>query len=240
MALNIENFSFATFLSVDNGDYYGSGFRIENNGIEFIVTAKHVIFVDDKLLKELWVKSRNYNGEAYEAFDASIDLKPDNVVTFGDSDIALIILDQNNGCHVTYKGINIVKAELTDLALFEDIRISEKIYLVGFPSSLVTQDKFYENDRPLLRHGIVAGKNTSNNTFIIDSIAFYGVSGGPVLSIHEDKLIVIGIVVRYVPFIIEWKNKHEKNLIRHDFYNSGYAVCERLDEIIKFIQNYIP
>ncbi len=238
MAINIENFSFAAFLSINNGDYFGSGFRVENEGFEFIITAKHVIFVDNRLLRHVWIKSRNYSGESYEAFDATVDLNDDNVITFQGSDIAIIILDQKKDCHVTYKGINIVTAEVTDLGVFDDVKITEKIYLLGFPSSLVTQDDFYENDRPLLRHGIVAGKNTTNNTFIIDSIAFYGVSGGPILANIDGKLTIIGIASRYVPFIIEWKNKHEKELIRHDFYNSGYAVCERLDEIITFIKSY--
>ena len=239
MSIDTNNFSFATFISINNGDFFGSGFRIVAKNFEYIITAKHVIFNQDKLLNEVWIKSRNYYGETYDAYDAIIDLTEDNVKTFGESDIAIIILHEKFGLHINTKGHDISYAELTDLKRFEDIRISENIFLVGFPSSLVTKDDFYENDRPLLRYGIVAGKNINKNTFIIDSIAYYGVSGGPIVSIDaQNNITLIGIVSRYIPFITEWKNKYELSLIRHDFYNSGYAVCERLDEIINFIEIY--
>lgn len=239
MSINTNNFSFATFISINNGDYFGSGFRIVTDKYEYIITAKHVIFNQDKLLSEIWVKSRNYYGETYDAFDIKIDLTEDNVRTFGNSDIAIIILHQKFGLHIHTKGHDISFAELGDLKNFDEVKISENIFLIGFPSSLVTKDDFYENDRPLLRYGIVAGKNINNNTFIIDSIAYYGVSGGPIVSIDANKKIsIIGIVSRYIPFITEWKNKYELSLIRQDFYNSGYAVCERLDEIINFIEIY--
>jgi hypothetical protein len=239
MSIDTNNFSFATFISINNGDYFGSGFRIVTDKYEYIITAKHVIFSQDKLLSEIWVKSRNYYGETYDAFDINIDLTEENVRTFGNSDIALIILHEKFGLHINTKGHDISFAELGDLKKFDDVRISENIYLIGFPSSLVTKDDFYENDRPLLRYGIVAGKNVNNNTFVIDSIAYYGVSGGPIVSIDANQNIsIIGIVSRYIPFITEWKNKYELSLIRHDFYNSGYAVCERLDEIINFIEIY--
>lgn len=239
MSIDINNFSFATFISINNGDFFGSGFRLVTEKNTYIITAKHVIFNQDKLLNEIWVKSRNYFGEIFEAYDIVIDLTENNVKTFGNSDIAVIILNEEFGLHVNSIGHNISFTELVDLKKFEDIKISENIFLIGFPSSLITNDDFYENDRPLLRYGIVAGKNMNNNTFIIDSIAYYGVSGGPIVQVDaEKKISVIGIVSRYVPFITEWKNKYELSLIRQDFYNSGYAVCEGLDEIINFIQNY--
>ena len=238
MSIDTDNFSFATFLSVNNGDYFGSGFRIITATKQYLITAKHVLYVNDHLLQEVWIKSRNYNGELYEAFDAVIDLSPDNVTTFGNSDLAVVELHIDYGLHITSKGLNIAHVEIDDLVVFEDIKISQGIFLVGYPSSLVTNDDFYENDRPLLRYGIIAGKNTNQNTFIIDALAYYGVSGGPILKIDDqNKLKVLGVVSRYVPFITEWKNKYEMSLIRHDFYNSGYAVCERLDEIINFITN---
>lgn len=239
MSINRTNFSFATFLSVNNGDFFGSGFRIVTSKNQYIVTAKHVLYKDDNLLKELWVKSRNYNGEMIEAFDAIIDLTEDNVKTFDCTDIALVILNEEYGLHINSNGIDISHSELSDLCLFSDINISEEIYLVGFPSSLVMQNNFYENDRPLLRYGIIAGKNIRDNTFIIDSIAYYGVSGGPVVKFEQDNTVkIIGIVSRYIPFIAEWRNRYEQSLIKQDFFNSGYAVCEKLDDVISFIKKH--
>ena len=63
MSIDTNNFSFATFISINNGDFFGSGFRIVAKNFEYIITAKHVIFNQDKLLNEVWIKSRNYYGE---------------------------------------------------------------------------------------------------------------------------------------------------------------------------------
>lgn len=239
MSLDKTNFSFATFLSVDNGDFFGSGFRIVTNKNQYLVTAKHVIYNDGKLLKELWIKSRDYKGETIEAFDVNIDLSEENVKTFDSVDIAIVVLADKYGLNINSKGIDIAHSDLNDLCKFVDVNIADEIFLVGFPSSLIMQNDFYENDRPLLRYGIIAGKNIKNNTFIIDSIAYYGVSGGPVIKIDENNEIkIMGIVSRYIPFIAEWKNKYEQSLIKQDFFNSGYAVCEKLDNVIDYINEY--
>ncbi len=237
MSITVNNFSFSTFLSVNYGDSYGSGFRLGTNQGEYIITAKHVVFDNNnKLLSDLWIKSRNYHGHIDDAFSATVNLTDANVSTFNDYDLAVIKLDQAHNLHIETPGNDISFATLDDLLLFDDIMIASNILLVGFPSSL-TVDNFYDVDRPLLRTGIVAGKNINNTTFVIDSLAFYGVSGGPVLQIdnNTNSIKIIGIVSRYIPFITEWKNKHERAISRQDFYNSGYAVCLPLDKILQYL-----
>jgi hypothetical protein len=236
MPISIESFSFATFLSLDFGDSIGSGFRLRFNDKEFVITAKHVIYHKDKLLSDLWIKSRNHDGNRTDSFDAQIRLDDDNVTFFKNLDIALIELKEENGYQIETIGNNISVSDIEDIIEFDNITISSNVFLIGFPSSLTT-DNFYDVDRPLLRTGIVAGKNINDNTFVIDSIAYYGVSGGPVVEVDSEKnLKVIGIVSRYVPFITEWKNKHESSMTRQDFYNSGYAVCIPLDKILEYIK----
>jgi hypothetical protein len=44
MPITTDNFSFSTFLSVDFGDSSGSGFRINHNGKDYIITARHVVY----------------------------------------------------------------------------------------------------------------------------------------------------------------------------------------------------
>lgn len=238
MAISIDNFSFSTFLSVDFGDSSGSGFRLIIDGQEYIITAKHVVFNKGKLLSDLWIKSRNYFGNEEESYSAKVDLRPENVFLFENIDAAIIKLDKECNYTVENDGNNISFSTLDDIIFFDAISIASNILLVGFPSSL-TVDDFYEVDRPLLRTGIVAGKNVKNQTFIIDSLAYYGVSGGPVVRIDtEGNLHILGIVSRFVPFITEWKNKHEMSLSRQDFYNSGYAVCIPMDAIVNKIKNW--
>lgn len=235
MPISTNNFSFATFLSVDHGESSGSGFRLVHKDITYIITAKHVIFNREVLRSNLWVKSRNYFGGPHVGYSARVTLSEENVTTFDNLDIVLIKLLPDYNYEVEYPGDDISIPALEDVGTYHDISIGKNIFLIGFPSSL-TVDDFYEVDRPLLRSGIIAGKNINNNTFIIDSLAYYGVSGGPVVqSDGRNEIKIVGIVSRYVPFITEWRNKHESSFSRQDFFNSGYAVCIPLDKIIRKI-----
>jgi len=232
MPISTNNFSFATFLSVDAGASSGSGFRLTHNDINFIITAKHVVFNKEALRTELWVKSRNYTGDPQDGYSARVALSEDNVFTFDNLDIVLIKLLPEFNYEVEYQGNDISFATIEDVDEYDNILIGRNIFLIGFPSSL-TVDDFYEVDRPLLRTGIIAGKNVSNGTFVIDSMAYYGVSGGPIVQIDEQRNIqIVGIVSRYVPFITEWRNRHESSFSRQDFFNSGYAVCIPLNRIV--------
>ena len=236
MPIANNNFSFATFLSVDFGASSGSGFRIIHNDINYLVTAKHVVFNKDVLRSELWIKSRNYFGDPEDGYSAKVTLTQDNVFTFENLDIVLIKLLAEFNYEVEFPGVDISHATEDDIDAYANVSIGKSIYLIGFPSSL-TVDDFYEVDRPLLRTGIIAGKNVTNNTFVIDAMAYYGVSGGPVVQIdEEDNIKIVGIVSRYVPFITEWRNRHETSFSRQDFFNSGYAVCIPLDNIMNKIR----
>lgn len=238
MPITTYNFSFSTFLSVDFGDSSGSGFRINHNGKDYIITARHVVYNKDVLLSDLWIKSRNYFGNETDGYSAKINLSTENVLTFDNLDIVVIKLDAQFNYEIESVGTDISIASIEDTSNFETILIGANIFLVGFPSSL-TVDDFYDVDRPLLRTGIVAGKNMSNNTFVVDSVAYYGVSGGPIVQIDIERNIkIVGIVSRFVPFITEWRNKHESSISRQDFFNSGYAVCLPLNRVIeRILQN---
>lgn len=232
MPISITNFSFSTFLSVDFGDSLGSGFRLRINDVDYIITARHVIYNKETLLTDLWIKSRNYFGTEAHGFSAKINLTAENVIAFENYDIVAIKLLPQYNYEIQNAGMDISIATIEDTGNFESISIASNIFLIGFPSSL-TVDNFYDVDRPLLRTGIVAGKNIDNGTFIVDSVAYYGVSGGPIVEVDLEKNIkIVGIVSRFVPFITEWKNKHESSISRQDFFNSGYAVCIPLDQVL--------
>lgn len=235
MPITVDNFSFSTFLSADFGNSSGSGFRIKHNEKDYIITAKHVVYNKDVLLSELWIKSRNYFGNEVAGYSAKINLSNENVVTFNDVDIVIIKLDKQFNYEIEYVGKEISIASIEDINIFESISIGANIFLIGFPSSL-TVDDFYDVDRPLLRTGIIAGKNMSKNTFVVDSVAYYGVSGGPIVQVDNERNIkIVGIVSRFVPFITEWRNKHESSISRQDIFNSGYAVCLPLNRVIEKI-----
>ncbi len=150
--------------------------------------------------------------------------------------MVLIELYKNTNYEISQEGNDIIAASLDDLKPYSEIEIACNVLLVGFPTSLII-DNFFDLDRPLLRAGIIAGIDHKSKTFIIDSPAFYGNSGGPVLQLDNNgNFHIIGIVSKYVPFVTEWKNKHEKAFSRQEFYNSGYAICVPLDEIIEIVK----
>jgi hypothetical protein len=70
MPITTDNFSFSTFLSVDFGDSSGSGFRINHNGKDYIITARHVVYNKNVLLSDLWIKSRNYFGNDTDGYSS--------------------------------------------------------------------------------------------------------------------------------------------------------------------------
>ncbi len=244
MAISLKDYTYATFLRIDFGESTGSGFRVILESKEFLITAKHVVYeitynnlgviTKETLKGDILLTSMNYDGAVPFAYSANVNLANSKILTFPEKDIVLIELVEGVNYDITEKGLDISPVNAADLDIFANIEIASNVYIVGFPSSLV-DPKDFEVERPLLRHGIVAGINSKNNTFIIDSPAFYGNSGGPVLQRNEKGIFIIGLVSRYIPFVTDWFNSREQNYTRQEFYNSGYAICEPLDDIINYL-----
>lgn len=112
---------------------------------------------------------------------------------------------------------------------FKDVLVGNEIYVFGYPTSLSISPEIDIN-KPLLRRGIIAGKNNNFKTIILDCPAFYGNSGGLVLEIEEvgvgsKNLRVIGVISQFVPFLKGWKE------------NSGYSIAEPMDGLIELLSN---
>jgi hypothetical protein len=116
-----------------------------------------------------------------------------------------------------------------DLLLdFDKVDVGNDCYIFGFPSSLQTNSKSdYDFDRPLLRKGVIAGKNKHLGTIIVDCPAYQGNSGGPVyaVSLREgDNIGLIGIVSRSVLHVETLENRYYNSLASVNYLNSGYTV----------------
>jgi RNA polymerase sigma factor (sigma-70 family) len=107
--------------------------------------------------------------------------------------------------------------------------------VMAYPISIGIDPNQIEYDLPLLRKGIVAGKNPKNRTIIIDCAAYQGNSGGPVFVRENDKFRIIGIVTEFVPFRELWENRmfHYYNM---QMSNSGYAVVVPIDSILNTLK----
>lgn len=112
--------------------------------------------------------------------------------------------------------------------LLKDVIVGNHVYVFGYPSSITALDPWLDIKLPLLREGIVAGKNADLNVIILDCPVFSGNSGGLVIEIErksltEFKFMAIGLVTNYVPYQINWKQ------------NSGYSVVVPMDYVDELI-----
>jgi hypothetical protein len=94
----------------------------------------------------------------------------------------------------------------------------------------------------LLRKGIIAGKNPSRRTIILDCPSYYGNSGGPVvqaerLGLGKTEFKIIGIVSQFVPFKETWVNVTHK-MSHWEISNSGYTVVMPIDLVLDLIREH--
>jgi hypothetical protein len=103
--------------------------------------------------------------------------------------------------------------------------------MYGYPRSLSLDLSLKQLDplQPLLRRGLIAGINDQRKTIILDSPAYRGNSGGPVVELEQDnfmtKLRIIGVVSELVPL----REGSEDFFLQ---FNSGYSIVEPMDAIL--------
>ena len=134
----------------------------------------------------------------------------------------------------------LVMGDILKTRPFEKVLISNDVFLFGYPTSIgIKETAQIDPQRPLLRKGIIAGKNTSKRTIIIDCPTYFGNSGGPVMmveqvSLTKTKFPIIGLVSEFVPFKETWVNVTHK--ISHwEISNSGYSVVTPIDAVLELL-----
>jgi hypothetical protein len=107
-----------------------------------------------------------------------------------------------------------------------DIEPGSDLFVIGFPQSLGLQGNFDMN-RPLMRKGIVAGKDLKSKRIIGDGAVYFGNSGGIAVAVHFSNglfgLKLIGLVSQFIPFDESLFDKRG-NQRSIDYRNSGYSV----------------
>ncbi len=125
---------------------------------------------------------------------------------------------------------------------FGDIFVGNEVLLFGYPTSLGIENyPQIDYRRPLLRKGIVAGKNEERKTIILDSATHYGNSGGPVIEVEhqnltETRFSIIGMVVEYIPVTASDTYGKKKRVKITRTENSGYSVVLPMDVILEMIE----
>lgn len=122
-----------------------------------------------------------------------------------------------------------------------ELESGSDIYIIGFPRSLGLQGRF-DLDRPLLRKGMIAGKDFTYKRIIGDGAVYFGNSGGIVIGLVYDRTTnkfefnLIGLVSEYIPYNdILYDNKMIARSI--DYKNSGYSVIIPTDFIIPVLKS---
>lgn len=247
------------------GNSSGSGFVIGNDDKNnvYIVTAKHVLYYQDTNTKEFKVFSDkikivcNTFSEPYEhkspriyELNLSELISDNNLKCHSSQDVVVIKFgSRKEGKIIFSKGItllqeaegSIITYELSGSRKFDDVEISNDVFVLGYPSSLSSPDmKQINYDLPLVRKGIIAGKNFENRTLILDCPVYGGNSGGLALEINLDtsnniNIHLIGVIVQFVPFVEQWQNTKFPSLFNTSYQNSGYSIVLPVDFIVGLI-----
>jgi hypothetical protein len=235
----IDNFNYIVLISVRGINSLGTGFLFNYKGSVYLMTAKHVLFKDNELFgEEILLTSQTPRGEYSRANIIEIYNLSTKVYKSLTDDVAIVRLGTNNAIEenddvrIVQRGPEISIVNETNIKLIDEITLANDAFLIGFPTSL----EEIEITKPLLRKGIIAGINIDN--FIVDCPSYYGNSGGPILEICDDEsLKIIGIVIKYIPFIIEWRNNRESSVVHNEFSNSGYSICLPMDKFYNLLNS---
>jgi len=268
-ALPEEYAKYPVMITLDTGSS-ASGFYFHDNqrGIYF-VTARHVIFESDQGGHVKKPRAARALLLSYPAEDAETpifmelnlpQLWKDGALILHDSqDVALVrlgtIATQGAVREIALSEGVLRKAfsgqEMTGTILganpdmiqkFPQVMLGNEVFLFGFPTSLGIQDyPQIDYRRPLLRKGIVAGKNEENQTIILDCETHFGNSGGPVIEVQQDSLTetrfsIIGMVVEYIPVQASDTYGSRKKVKISRTENSGYSVVLPMDVIMDMIE----
>ena len=259
MKLPLNNLSYPIKIAIGNS--IGSGFVIGYNGQSFLVTARHVLYQFEPITKKflLFDKTVTLLFYAFEnnsiqklptilKVDLDIIVRDNNIKTNDSIDLVVLKLADFTQPNLTLaNGINIVKHasgglihyDMSQSKKFDDVEISEDVFVLGYPTSLSAKEmNQLDYDVPLIRKGIVGGKNQLNKTIILDCPVYGGNSGGMVLEVNSENkgIHLIGIVTQFIPYVDRWQNIRSPALTNINLENSGYSVALPVDHIFDLAQ----
>jgi hypothetical protein len=252
-ALPDDNLAYPVLITI--GASVGSGFFFNAPTAVYLVTAKHVLF--DPNGNKLYSGSLLLLSHSKDPSDATpnrfvVDttkLPPGSIINHPSEDVVVIKLfsivkgDAKSGDTVPMPGVDvlgaaregIVGASRDAIKLFADVLVGNDAMLAGYPVSLgLQQVPQLDLMSPLLRKGIVAGKNLPKRSIILDCPSYPGNSGGPAIEIDQHGLglkhfSIIGIVIQYVPYADGGRTFTISA-------NSGYSVVTPIDFVLELIK----
>ncbi len=246
-----NNLAYPVKVVLGNGASGSAVFVKTESGI-FLATAKHVFFDRDTKKRHsdtatLTSFSRDLSAINRLSLDFAALESNGSVAAHHTHDVAVVKI----GLHTTDQrwkpvaGARIV-SDAADLVYisgkestkeYADVLIANDVFLFGYPSSIGMKHlPQLDYDRPLLRKGIIAGKNDSSKTLILDCPVYHGNSGGPVIEVAPPYLRLVGVVSEFVPVAETWLNTMHK-YTNTTITNSGYSIAEPVDFIFELLEH---
>lgn len=260
MAIAPDLMSFPVLIKFDESST-GSGFYFGYKTNFYLVTAKHVLyepstgkrrydeailvsyargFIEEpkQLVRKLNIKILEETGNVFkhdttDAVAVRIGKLQDSSVGKKEFVYSPVVFDTISGHW------DIVSVDEDAIKLFTNVMISNDVYVFGYPRSIGLREMpQFEYDMPLLRKGVIAGKNHAKRTIVLDCPVYYGNSGGPVSQVEVSGVVtsfrVIGLVSEFIPFVEKWQNTtHGYQNI--EVSNSGYSIVTPIDAVIEAI-----
>jgi len=246
-------------ISIKAGPSEGSGFFLQASNSVYLVTARHVLF-NDKQSPTNWPMWSG-NAECTSHLDETdqtvalldmIALSALGEVRYSTNhDVAMVRLEDCNPANHSIvrvcKGVRFRTAQRlvspipsTLAKKFDDIPVGMDMFLFGFPSSLgLAEMPQLDPSLPLMRRGIVAGKNLKRRTLVLDCPSFQGNSGGPIIGKENKSLTttsfpLLGVLIEWVPFSESWQN-NRFGYRNQTLSNSGYSIAEPMDVVLDMV-----
>jgi hypothetical protein len=245
-------------VSISAGSSQGSGFILQVSNSVYLVTARHVLFNVNQSPTNwpIWGTVATCTGHLPDSSSTVMTLDLTALMQSGDvryspnHDVALVRFENCNPTNTTLvtllSGVSFQTKQTTFMQTpsslcdrFDDTVVGTDILIFGFPSSIgIAQIPQIDFDLPLLRKGIVAGKNLNRRVYILDCPSYQGNSGGPVIgkeiSGNTTRFPVLGVVTEMVPYSESWQNSR-LGYVNQNISNSGYSIAEPMDAVLDLV-----
>ena len=270
-AIPTDNLAYPVLLTLkENGKpkTQASGFYLNSGNQLYLVTARHILF--KKSTKSYVLNATSVNCLSYPRdpndtgrIELQLDLKVLDkkklIVYHKRHDAAVVriadlVSTNSDGGHklrlvegvkkVVIAKSGILGVDISNTRIFDKALISNDVFIFGYPTSIgIKETSQVDPQKPLLRKGIIAGKNTSKKTLVLDCPIYYGNSGGPVtmveqVSMTKTEFPIIGLVSQFVPFKETWLNVTHKTS-HWEVSNSGYSIITPIDAVLELLPEHV-
>jgi hypothetical protein len=247
---------YATSISIGPGA--GSGFIIQASNSVYLITARHVLFNPDQNwgLRDAHATCTTHTPDQKTVtftLDLGALVQSQNIRFSTNHDVALVRFEECNPINKNLvRNLAEVSFQTTNTALwpldaaqpsqhlsFDQTEVGTDVFIFGYPISVgIPTMPQIDFSMPLLRKGIVAGKNYDRRVYVLDCPSYEGNSGGPVIgkisAFPNDAFFVIGIVTETVPYGELWINA-QHHYANENLSNSGYSIAEPIDTVLDLV-----